>query len=320
MKRHSTFSMIASLFLMVSTSSSAADHLDSPSVENDGRLDLNDVYAFQSKENPANTVLVMTVNPLAGILSPTTFNSNGVYEFHIDNNGDAISDRSFSFYFSTLRGSNPQNVLVLRKNGSVLTSGKTGITKTFTGGGKLLVKTFEDPFFFDLDGFNNGFMFTGTDFFAGANVSAIVLEVPSSELGGTNVGVWARTLDGGNQYDRMGRPAINTVLISSSSKDNFNTASPQNDLATFGPQVNARIFALSGDQGLADALTPILLPDVLTVDVSSSAGFLNGRQPADDVIDAELNLLTNGVVTTDMVNQNDVPFLSVFPYLAPANN
>ena len=30
--------------------------------------------------------------------------------------------------------------------------------------------TFDDPFFFDLDGFRNGFQFTGIDFFAGLNV------------------------------------------------------------------------------------------------------------------------------------------------------
>ena len=56
----------------------------------------------------------------------------------------------------------------------------------------------------------------GTDFFAGLDVSAIVLEVPSSELNGadTNIGVWARTLNqNGDQIDRVGRPAINTALI-----------------------------------------------------------------------------------------------------------
>ena len=35
----------------------------------------------------------------------------------------------------------------------------------------------------------------------------------------------------------------------------------------------------------------VLLPDVLTFDQSSTDGFLNGRQLADDVIDAELGLL-----------------------------
>ena len=38
----------------------------------------------------------------------------------------------------------------------------------------------------------------------------------------------------------------------------------------------------------------VLLPDSLTVKLGDSAGFLNGRRLADDVIDAEFSLLTNG--------------------------
>ena len=43
------------------------------------------------------------------------------------------------------------------------------------------------------------------------------------------------------------------------------------------------------------------MPDILTFDYSSSAGFLNGRRLQDDVIDIELNLVTNGKVTGDGV-------------------
>jgi len=68
----------------------------------------------------------------------------------------------------------------------------------------------------------------------------------------------------------------------------------------------------------AQALADFLLPDVLTVDTSSSAGFPNGRGLADDVIDIELGLVTNGAVTSDCV-ANDSVFSNSFPYLAPAN-
>ena len=51
--------------------SGAADHLDAPAVKKDGRTDLTDIYAFQSKEHPGNTVLIMDVNPLAGVVSGT---------------------------------------------------------------------------------------------------------------------------------------------------------------------------------------------------------------------------------------------------------
>ena len=80
----------------------------------------------------------------------------------------------------------------------------------------------------------------------------------------------------------------------------------------------AHILALDGnDSATANTLAGALLPDVLTLDVTSTAGFLNGRRPQDDVIDAELNLLTKGQVTGDGVNANDVPFLTDFPFFAP---
>ena len=294
----------------------AADHLDSPSVTSDGRLDINDVYAYQSPANVNNMVLVMTVNPLAGVMSGTAFSSAGVYEIHVDNNGDAVADKSFFIYFTALsRGT--QNVLVTRKNGSVLASGKTEQNITTAAGCKLRAGLFDDPFFFDLNGFKNNFMFTGSDFFAGMNVTAIVLEIPRTELGGTNVGIWARTVVGGKQFDRMGRPAINTALIPSAQKNAFNAGIPKNDPANFGATVRASIASLNGgDTATAATLASILLPDVLTVDVTSTAGFLNGRQLANDVIDAELNLLTKGAVTTDGVNGNDVAYRTTFPYLA----
>jgi hypothetical protein len=67
-----------------------------------------------------------------------------------------------------------------------------------------------------------------------------------------------------------------------------------------------------------NALADVLLPDILTVDTSNPAGFLNGRGLADDVIDVEYALVTNGAVTTDCVS-NDSAFTDTFPYLAPPN-
>jgi len=41
--------------------------------------------------------------------------------------------------------------------------------------------------------------------------------------------------------------------------------------------------------------------------------------PTDDVIDAELNLVTNGGITTDCVDKDSM-FSNSFPFLAAANN
>lgn len=295
----------------------AADHLDAPAVTADGRTDINDLYAFQSPTNSDNTVLVLTVNPLAGVMSPTTFDPAAEYTFNIDNTGDAVADVTYTTTFTDVPGGGQTFAVSL--SGNPYTTGSTGSTAASGSGGQVTADVFDDPFFFDLAGFQDGLNFTGDDFFAGANVSAIVLEVPSSELGGNNIGVWATTSDSGGQIDRIGRPAINTVLVPSSRKDEFNGAAPADDFAVFGGDVNAAIAGLS-DQANADALTPILLPDVLTIDTSDSSGFLNGRGLADDVIDAELTLLTGSSSPIgDGVDANDTPFQDVFPFLAVAN-
>ena len=67
----------------------------------------------------------------------------------------------------------------------------------------------DDPFFFDLAGFQAGLKFTnpGVDTFKGTNVTAIVLELPAAPA--TKMGVWATTSKQDNlgnwvQLDRMG--------------------------------------------------------------------------------------------------------------------
>jgi hypothetical protein len=129
----------------------------------------------------------------------------------------------------------------------------------------------------------------------------MVLEVPSSTLGPDNIGVWART-EFGSQVDRMGRPAINTVFIPSDFKNAFNEGKPRHDSRDFSTFLGP--------------LAGALLPDILTIDTSSSAGFLNGRRLADDVIDIELQLITGDPGAGDCVDGNDVAFQGTFPYLA----
>jgi hypothetical protein len=114
----------------------------------------------------------------------------------------------------------------------------------------------------------------------------------------------------------MGRPAINTVFIPSNQKDAFNAGQPSNDPAEFSDELIATLLALGNDQATAEALTAVLLPDILTIDTSNPAGFLNGRGLADDVIDAELGLISGGAITSDCVDANDKAFSTTFPYLA----
>ena len=349
----------------------AADHLDAPGVKVDGRLDINDVYAFQSPSNAANTVLIMTVNPAAGVLSPKAFHPNASYQFLIDGSDDAKPDTTIEIDFGKVKNGKQEVELELEgPSGEAEAEGKTGMDVQIDingednddrgednddegeendneGGGMLHAGLFDDPFFFDLANFNLGAKFCGAagglpvkNFFLGLNVSAIVVEVPSTWLGPNMIGVWARTVMGGNQIDRMGRPAINTVFIPpnpfeagstlpGNPEDMFNATKPKDDVATWtGEVVNSLTFLFSlndatdpnpGDDAAAiQGLANILLPDILTVDTSSSAGFLNGRALADDVIDAELGIITEGLIPSDCVT-NDSAFPGSFPYLAAKN-
>jgi len=299
----------------------AADHGDAPGVRFDTRLDINDLYAFQSPANSANVVFIMTVCPLAGQISPVEFAKGARYEFLVDTTGDAEADQAFRFTFGRRDPATGLQKLKFKATGlsKNKASGETNADVAIPGGGMLRAGRFDDPFFFDLVGFRAGLMFsnsTSVDFFRGFNTMAIVLEVPRSTFGTDDIGVWATTRKG-KQVDRSGRPAINTVLIPAALKDAFNQGRPSDDRADFGAAARATLMALGNDAPTSAALADALLPDILTIDTSNAGGFLNGRRLDDDVIDAELNLVSGGALTTDFVDANDVPFLSGFPYLAP---
>src|SRR5215204_2921498 len=183
--------VLALVFGLAAIPARAADHLDAPGLTppgGDTRLDLTDVYAFQSPSNPGNTVLVMGVNPLAGVLNDGTFNPMASYDFKIDSDGDAKENLTYRVTFAALKGSMEQSVTLRSISGkggvsSVLASGKTGQTISIPGGGSMSAGVFDDPFFFDLNAFLAvDFCNPGDNFFTGLNISAIVLEVPSSWL------------------------------------------------------------------------------------------------------------------------------------------
>src|SRR5687768_13286518 len=172
--------------ILVALPTGAADHLDAPAVKADGRTDITDVYAFQSKENPDNTVLIMDVNPLAGVVSGTTFDPKATYEFDVDNDGDARPDVTVSATFAS-QGPKGQKAKIKVDNATI-GSGAVGTTIELRGGGQAWTGLADDPFFFDLVAFRDQVKGAGgsrtfcdatpTDFFAGTNVSAIVVEIP----------------------------------------------------------------------------------------------------------------------------------------------
>jgi hypothetical protein len=317
----------------------------------DPRADITDIYIFQKPGDSDKSVLVLNVNPLAPTLADE-FQHGAKYDMLIDTDGDARADIGFRVTFSDKRDGKQfaQVERTTREAGddpehddehsrtviehAPVSFGQDAIV-TSHDGYRFFAGFRSDPFFFDLLAFLAGLKFhnPGSDFFIDKNVFGIVLEVPNREgLGpNPNVGYWARTLipdpadpDELLHDDQMGRPAINTVFNHGTDKDLFNVTPPTKQRSTvtstgmtFLQNFIDTLVALSSPPyttAQATAIADILLPDILTYDYSSSAGFLNGRKLTDDVIDAELSLVTNGSITSDFVGPHP-DYLNVFPFL-----
>ena len=236
------------------------------------------------------------------------------------------------------------------------------VTTDATTGISFFAGVTDDPFFFDVPAFNRfvasvlahspdvSLLSRGRDTFAGYNVQMIALRVPVTMLKGSAgniIGVSGTTLRGHETHrednkdsfdsgdfvpiDRMGVPAINTVLVPFARKNEYNRATTEDDAAgKFASDIVATLTALGTDSAHINILAGVAVTkgDMLRLDTSiantgpqggtsSGAAFPNGRRPADDVIDTILFLVTNGGLTTgDNVNTNDVPFRDTFPFFS----
>lgn len=320
-----------------------------------GDRDINDVYVFPTAgnrtvlamtTNPA--VNIPTIDPFG------TYGTNVQYRLNVDNTGDFVQDLSFVTTFGDADANGVQHYTVKLYSGAAAADASgdgiaiaSGFTDNAKGKaqGRDGVQAFagerSDPFFFDLIGFRGTLGLqatdqrlcsvapdpdpdqTGTDFFAPLNTLAIVLEVPDATLG-TNIGVWAdtRQWDGASWVivDQMARPAINTVFNSGAAKESFNVTPPaqQDDAGQpYRANVSAVLQALgSYSPGAADGLAELLIPDVMAYNTASEGtNILNGRALTDDVIDVELNLVTNGGIPSDCVLAHGDYLLGAFPYL-----
>jgi hypothetical protein len=356
--------------LLPTTGSQAADHLDAPGLTPPGgeaAADIADLYAFEGSSD--TTVIALT---LPALTAEAAFGGDVFYEVKIDTDGDAVEDESHEITFSDVRSNGAQFVVAQHASGEAAANGsadgdlvgfgQVGKELALNNGGTLWAGKASDPFFFDLQGFlgsvegadNDRMLNDGNenDFFDPLDVLAVVIEVP--DYSGP-VNIWATTSDSsGDQIDRLGRPAINTVVNSSAfgagtDKNVFNQAEPADDVANFDGKVEDVLMALSGGdtEGAyttcqADVLAGVLLPDVLPFDKSSSLPApLEGRALADDVIDTELRVITggdpldlfgpagacpgdvdrdpDGAINTDGIDAH-TDYQSSFPYLGEASS
>ena len=91
--------------VMATPSAHASSHREGPFIAGQPKLDATDLYMFRSYEAGRSAFVTILANyqpfqdPQGG---PNfyMFNADGLYEIHIDNNGDAVEDITFQFRFN----------------------------------------------------------------------------------------------------------------------------------------------------------------------------------------------------------------------------
>lgn len=208
----------SALCLFVLQPAFAADHTDAPGIQGaqGSFLDITDVYAFRSPENPNNLVLIVGVFSAVGATTPPLFDNAATYSLYVDTNGDFVADSTIETTFSSVEGQQRFSM-----------SGVPGVTGAIAGvvnedseisvsesnGAKAYAGLRDDHFFFDLVGFQTflaapcipeaGLRCPGegapANFFAGLNTATIAVEFPISELPGIssadsgNLNIWSKT-------------------------------------------------------------------------------------------------------------------------------
>jgi Domain of unknown function (DUF4331) len=305
----------------------------------DARLDFCDLYAFPKPGDADRSIVIMDVHPSKAVepegpTTPEPFSPEAIYELMIDTDGDLVADIGYRFRFLPSENG-AQSATVSRVEGAdaagdggeAIIEGapvSTGTEARVTQAGeyRFFAGWRSDPFFFDVGGALNDFQFTGDDFFADSDVCSIVLELPNSELGDGEVGLWHRALvpaDDANwaQVERGARTQVAVFLVPNEEKEAYVGGEPADD-ARF---VDVLAHSLEHTGGYppqeAKQVAGTLLPDIMRYDPTRPVAYPdNGRTLTDDVADPFMGILTNGKVSDDRVGPHD-DLLPEFPYLGP---
>ena len=262
-------------------------HLDSQIALQDLRLDLTDLYAFKGEKGTA--LVVNTCSSVTGEVPTPGFHPEGMYEFKIDLDDDAVEDLTYRFTFDERDAAGKQR-FVLRKiagrdavdpnaAGVVLAEGVTGETVVAPSGLRAWAGRAIDPFWndlyvihavghafehgaaIDLSGWDVGKARNG---FAGTTIYSIVLEAPDAELlgdgaGAKRIGVWAlATLatdaGGWRPINRVGLPMIHPIFAQFSGElgNRMNAGRPADDFANYGEVIAAEVARVVAANGTSE--------------------------------------------------------------------
>jgi hypothetical protein len=221
--------LVASLVVLVGAAGTAAlviasDHQDTPFTELNPKSDLTDVYTFPGA-SAGRMVLAMDTRAFLTPAEATdpaeaSFDHNLLYQFKIDNNGDAKEDKVIQVSFTgeganqqvEVRGPIAPPVQGAMENeiadATPVVAGALDAALGSSSGIQVFAGPRDDPFFLDLEAFfcilpdrrpvqgdfakpcalqPNGqapfyFRNPGVDYLDGLNVNSIVIELPSSML------------------------------------------------------------------------------------------------------------------------------------------
>jgi hypothetical protein len=129
----------------------AADHAEAPESGSDPAADLADLYAWHTDDSTLVTVLTFAGLSVSG--DPALYDADVLYGIHIDNDGDAIADHDVWVRFGqdSLGGWGLQVVGMPGTGAPVFGPVEHVIAAP---GGRIFAGLRDDPFFFDLAGFN----------------------------------------------------------------------------------------------------------------------------------------------------------------------
>ena len=265
-----------------------AHHLDSPIARQDIRLDITDLYVFRGETG--TTFVIDVCHSIGGPVPVPGYHPEGMYEFKVDLDGDAVEDVTYRITFDERDDAGKQR-FVLRcirgadavdpnATGTVVAQGTTDETVATASGLRIWAGRAGDPFWIEPDvlhavghAFQDGTAIdlSGWDaskaknLFAGHTVYSIVLEVPDAELlasEGDNrrIGVWAvATLatdaGGWRSINRVGLPMIHPLFTQYNEDlgNRLNAGRPSDDFATYGAVISRAIAAVVSANGTAEA-------------------------------------------------------------------
>ncbi len=176
----------------------AADHAEAPLAGADPAADIADVYAWHTDDSTLVTVVTFAGLGLPG--DAALYDRDVLYTVHLDNDGDHVSDQDVNVRFAQdSLGEWGMQVSGLPGTGAPVEGSVEHVIAA--PGGRVFAGLRDDPFFFDLNGFNatvatGDLTFDNTaDALAGTNVTSIVLEMDlgSALDGADSVAVWATT-------------------------------------------------------------------------------------------------------------------------------